>query len=197
MNDDNAAAASASTSIPLDSIKRMRALAHPLRMKLLAELRVTSPATVGMLAVVVGESAGTVSYHLKALAASGFIELADSASGDRRETWWSASHEFTELGAAAPETSPEFKEANNQLRHQSFDILAAELHKAVEREQELPEEWVKAAGSSDVAAFLTSRELAAAAGELEAVLSKWHARSDRTRADAQAVYLIAHAFRRP
>ncbi|MGV8852170.1 MAG: winged helix-turn-helix domain-containing protein [Rhodoglobus sp.] len=187
----------ASNSISLDSIKRMRALAHPLRMKLLAALRVTSPATVGMLASEMGESAGTVSYHLKALASSGFIELAESASGDRRETWWSASHGFTELGSAGPESSPEFREANNQLRHQSFDILAAELHRAVEHERELPEEWVAAAGSSDVATFLTSSELAAAANELEAVLSKWHARSNRTRADAHAVYLIAHAFRRP
>ncbi|WP_010205587.1 ArsR/SmtB family transcription factor [Salinibacterium sp. PAMC 21357] len=197
MNDDNVSPGSAATSVPLDSITRMRALAHPLRMTLLAELRITSPATVGRLAVIVGESAGTVSYHLKALAAGGFIEPAVNASGDRRETWWRASHEFTGLSAAEPETSPEFRETTNQLRHQSFDILAAELHRAVERERELPEEWVKASGSSDVAAFLTAEELAAAAAELEAVLSKWHARSDRTRAEAQAVYLIAHAIRRP
>ncbi|WP_341953864.1 helix-turn-helix domain-containing protein [Salinibacterium sp. TMP30] len=190
-------AASAASSILLDSIKRMRALAHPLRMKLLAELRITSPATVGMLAGEVGESAGTVSYHLKALASSGFIELVDNTSGDRRETWWRASHEFTELGAVEPGASPEFREANNQLRHQSIDILATEMHRAVERERELPAEWEGAAGASDVTAFLTATELATATAELEAVLSKWHECSDRTRADAQGVYLIAQAFRRP
>src|SRR5664279_5151118 len=189
--------AASGSSIPLDSIKRMRALAHPLRMRLLSELRITSPATVGMLAADVGESAGTVSYHLKALASGGFIELAESASVDRRETWWCASHEFTELGASASEASPEIREANNQLRHQSIDILAAELHRAVERERELPTEWVEAAGSSDIATFLRANELAEATAELDAVLSKWHTRSDRSRADAQAVYLITHAIRRP
>lgn len=187
----------ATNSIPLNSIKRMRALAHPLRMKLLGELRVTSPATVGMLAADVGESAGTVSYHLKALASGGFIERAESASSDRRETWWRASHEFTELGSAAPESSPEYLEANNQLRHQSIDMLADELHRAVERERELPTGWVEAAGSSDVVTFLSATELAAARSEIETVLSKWHARSDRSRAEAKAVYLITHAIRRP
>src|SRR5680860_809037 len=104
---------SAPSSIPLDSIKRMRALAHPLRMKLLGELRVTSPATVGMLAAHVGESAGSVSYHLKALAAGGFIEPTESsASRDRRETWWQASHEFTEFSAVKEEASSEYHEAN-------------------------------------------------------------------------------------
>lgn len=187
----------AARSIQLDSIQRMRALAHPLRMKLLAELRVSSPATVGMLAGEVGESAGTVSYHLKALAASGFIEPADRATNDRRETWWQASHEFTELGAAAPEASAEFTETNNQLRHQSVDVLATELHRSIERERELPAEWVQAAGSSDIATFLTAKELAEATAELEAVLSKWHTRSQRNRPDAEAVYLITHTLRRP
>lgn len=175
----------------------MRALAHPLRMKLLGELRVTSPATVGMLAAHVGESAGSVSYHLKALAAGGFIEPAESASGDRRETWWKASHEFTEFSAVKDEASSEYREANNQLRHQSIDIVADELHRAVERDRELSREWVEAASSSDIVAFLTASELAEAAAELTAILSKWHERSDRSRADAEAVYLISRAIKRP
>ncbi|MEV8254471.1 helix-turn-helix domain-containing protein [Rhodoglobus sp. NPDC076762] len=185
------------TSIPLDSMKRMRALAHPLRMKLLAELRVTSPATVGALATQFGESAGSVSYHLKALAAGGFIERAAGVSEDRRETWWQARHDFTEFAGDSATATPEFRESNNQLRHQAVDVLAGELHTAIERERELTAEWVSAGGSSDIVTFLSPAELSEARDELMAVLSKWHSRSDRARTEARAAYLIGHAIVKP
>ncbi|MEH6781126.1 MAG: helix-turn-helix domain-containing protein [Rhodoglobus sp.] len=185
------------SSIPLDSITRMRALAHPLRMKLLGELRVTSPATVGMLAAQFGESAGSVSYHLKALASGGFIERAEGESDDRRETWWRASHEFTEFSHASSEATPEYRDANNQLRHQAIDVMSGELHLAIEREHELSADWIDAVGFTDMVAFLSSSELAEARQEIDAVLTKWRARSDRERPEAEPVYLISHAVRRP
>ena len=56
----------------------LRALAHPLRGKLLAALRIDGPATASMLARRYGESSGATSYHLRQLARYGFIE--DDAS---------------------------------------------------------------------------------------------------------------------
>ena len=50
---------------------------------------------------------------------------------------------------------------------------------------------------SDTVAFLTAAELAEASAELEAVLAKWHAQSNRDRDGAAAVQLIVHAVRRP
>jgi DNA-binding transcriptional ArsR family regulator len=74
--------------------RSLRALAHPLRVRLLGELREHGPATATQLAARVGESSGLTSYHLRQLAAAGFLaEEPDRASG--RERWWRAVHRST------------------------------------------------------------------------------------------------------
>jgi DNA-binding transcriptional ArsR family regulator len=64
-----------------------RALAHPLRLRLLDLLRFDGPATATMLAARVEESSGSTSYHLRQLARHGFIE--EVVKGAGRERWWS------------------------------------------------------------------------------------------------------------
>lgn len=54
--------------------RQLRALAHPLRVQLLGLLRLDGPATASRLAARVGESSGATSYHLRQLAAYGFVE---------------------------------------------------------------------------------------------------------------------------
>ena len=49
--------------------KEVRALAHPLRLRMLESLA-DAPATASMLARELGESSGATSYHLRALAAT-------------------------------------------------------------------------------------------------------------------------------
>ncbi len=72
----------------------LRALAHPLRMRLLGLLRVDGPSTASRLGARVGESSGATSYHLRELARYGFVEdAADLGTG--RERWWRAAHEIT------------------------------------------------------------------------------------------------------
>src|SRR3712207_4628895 len=69
----------------------LKALAHPLRLRLLARLRSDGPATATQLAAVVGESSGATSYHLRQLARHGFV-ADDPARGSGRERWWQAVH---------------------------------------------------------------------------------------------------------
>lgn len=52
---------------------RLKALSHPTRLRILTVMSDTKPVTVGQIAEQLGESAGTVSYHLKQL------EKADSS----------------------------------------------------------------------------------------------------------------------
>lgn len=66
----------------------LKALAHPLRFRLLELLR-DAPATASALGRAVGESSGTTSYHLRKLAAAGLIEDAPDV-GDGRDRWWRA-----------------------------------------------------------------------------------------------------------
>ena len=72
----------------------LRALAHPLRVRLLSELREHGVATASRLAERVGVSSGLTSYHLRQLAAAGFlVEEPERRRG--RERWWRAAHHRT------------------------------------------------------------------------------------------------------
>lgn len=184
-------------SIALSGAKQMRALAHPLRLRILGELRIGGPRSVGGLSEVFDEAPGTLSYHLGKLAEFGFVEEAPELAADRRERWWRSAHEFTEVTPAAPDAPAAERQASAAVRHQIVDVYSATLHGAIDAEARLPREWAEAAVSSDTVAFLTAAELADASGELEAVLAKWRARSDRDREGTAAVHLIVHAVRRP
>lgn len=184
-------------SIALTSAKQMRALAHPLRLRILGELRVGGPRSVGGLSEIFDEAPGTLSYHLGKLAEFGFVEEAPELAADRRERWWRSVHEFTEVTPAALDAPAVERQASSVIRHQIVDVYSATLHGAIDAADGLPREWVDAAVSSDTVAFLTAAELAEASAELEAILSKWHARTDRGRDGAEAVQLIVHAVRRP
>lgn len=72
----------------------MRALAHPLRGRLLGLLRLDGPSTATLLGQRVGESSGATSYHLRQLAVHGFVEDVEGA-GRGRERWWRAVHRST------------------------------------------------------------------------------------------------------
>ena len=69
----------------------MRALAHPLRLRILGLLRVEGPKSVGMLVEATGAASGSVSYHLATLAKHGFVVPPPELERDGRERWWRSS----------------------------------------------------------------------------------------------------------
>lgn len=71
--------------------RMLRGLAHPLRVRLRAELVEHGPATATQLAARTGESSGATSYHLRQLAAYGFV-AEDPGRGSGRERYWRATH---------------------------------------------------------------------------------------------------------
>lgn len=184
------------SAVALTNTKQMRALAHPLRMEILGELRINGPRTVGALSEVFDEAPGTLSYHLGKLAEFGFVVEAPERARDRRQSWWRAAHDFTNIPSVDASASPEERRASAAVRHRVVDVYAATLHRAVESTGMLPPEWATAANSADSVAFLTAGELAEASAELNAVVDKWYARGDQQRAGAEAVQFIIHSFRR-
>jgi DNA-binding transcriptional ArsR family regulator len=65
----------------------LKALGHPVRQRILRHLGRNGPANSAVLSRELGESTGTLSYHLRLLQHEGFIEEAtDRAFG--RERWW-------------------------------------------------------------------------------------------------------------
>ncbi len=67
----------------------LRTLAHPLRSRLLGELRVNGAATATDLARALGTNSGATSYHLRQLAEVGLIEQVTGGRG-RQRPWQAA-----------------------------------------------------------------------------------------------------------
>ncbi|MFD7908106.1 helix-turn-helix domain-containing protein [Kitasatospora sp. NPDC059722] len=148
----------------------LRGLAHPLRMRLLDELRTNGPATSARLAERLGENTGTVSWHLRHLAEHGFIEE-ETDRGTRRERWWRAVRSRNVLNTTDFDRDPATKGAldvylGEMLREQFrrvADAMAAEL----------PEEW---RGVGTVSGWsnlrLTPAQLRALNADLMAVIDR-------------------------
>lgn len=86
MTEDNAEKRTPRDIRTLDS-GALRALAHPVRVRLYDILSQQGPQTASSLAAMTGESSGSTSYHLRALAKHDLIrEIPDR--GTARERWW-------------------------------------------------------------------------------------------------------------
>ena len=71
-------------------VEELRALAHPMRQRILRRLRQAGPATSTTLARDLGENSGIMSYHLRLLAGHDFVcEI--TGRGQGRERWWEVS----------------------------------------------------------------------------------------------------------
>lgn len=64
-----------------------KALAHPLRIKILKHLDTHGPATATALGAALGTTSGTTSYHLRRLERHGFVEDDPDTSNGRERGW--------------------------------------------------------------------------------------------------------------
>jgi DNA-binding transcriptional ArsR family regulator len=182
--------------VRLTDPRAMRALAHPLRLRLLGELRMRGPQSVGMLCDLLDEAPGSISYHVGKLAEFGFVEEAPELARDRRERWWRSAHRVTSWEPLGLLESPDQRAALGALRRAVLQRYVATLEEYLEAEPSLPAEWVSAAVSSDVFLHLTSDDLAELRSELEALAGRWEQRSNPDRDGARPVTLIYQAFPR-
>jgi DNA-binding transcriptional ArsR family regulator len=143
-------------------VRAVRALAHPLRLRLLDLLRFEGPSTATLLAHRVAESTGATSYHLRQLARHGFIEEAPGRGG--RERWWHYLERrmIVEPGGDDPGS-----------RDLLAELLSREAH-ALDRflaERSRTPEWDEAAFFQSQALRLTVAELDSLRRGVEALLA--------------------------
>jgi DNA-binding transcriptional ArsR family regulator len=153
-------------------VRALRALAHPLRSRLLAQLRLHGPATASQLGRTVGESSGSTSYHLRQLAAYGFVEEVEG-QGTARERWWRARHRLTSWRAADIEAQEGGAEVEDELVRIQLDVRGRVLRAWQEQRQELGAAWTAAASLNDHVLRLRPDQARALADELNAVLARW------------------------
>ncbi|WP_405879161.1 helix-turn-helix domain-containing protein [Streptomyces sp. NBC_01136] len=158
----------------------LKAIAHPLRMKLYRALYVARTATASQLAEQVDEAPSLVSYHLRKLAEHGLIEEAEPQSGDGRERWWQPASDGVSLHDEdfrdAPEKTAAHLAATRLFHEQRSDMYRRYLD---ERPTWAPE-WNTAAPDSESLLRLTATELSELGAELIALIKKY---DEKGRAD--------------
>lgn len=148
------------------SAQQLRALSHPVRLRMLGLLRAEGPATATSLATRLGLNTGATSYHLRQLAAHGFVED-DAERGNGRERWWRAAHQSTDTEEP---TTPEEREAQHAFGQAIAVVHTEMLQRAVEERELLPEEWQRTSVLSDWMIRLTPARAAALVAALEQVV---------------------------
>ena len=174
----------------------LRALGHPIRLRLLSLLRLQGPATATALGQTVGAAPNAVSYHLRQLAKAGFIEPAGVTTGDRREHAWQASHDVTSWEGTDFGDSAASHDALDALRRRVFAAYDEAIARYLQSEAALPEPWRKAAGFGDLAFRATPADLRAVRDEVEAVVERYRRRATGIAdgPDTETVMVIWHGF---
>jgi len=174
----------------------LRALAHPLRIRILDELSAYGPLTATGLASRLSESSGVMSYHLRQLEKHELVREV-VGRGTARERWWERrpggigtpdARVFAPGSAerlAAQLITNEWERGRQQYYH---EFLA-------EGESSFGMEWLEAATSDTVNLRLTSNELRALVNEVDVVLHRY---IDRYKAhpspDSRPVQIQLNAF---
>ena len=178
-------AAPVERSIDVQDPSALRALAHPLRGRLLGVLRLDGPATATQLGYRLGESSGSTSYHLRQLAAYGFVEDMPG-EGNGRERWWRALHRSTHWETADFLGDPAAREVVDELLLQQVDQRRRTLAAFIDQRREHGDDWEQAASLNDYAMRMRPEDAVAMAEELTAVLARWSNASEPPTADPQA-----------
>ncbi|MCX5276251.1 helix-turn-helix domain-containing protein [Streptomyces virginiae] len=137
----------------------LKALTHPLRIRLLGLLRQDGPATASELGVRTGESSASTSYHLRVLAKYAFVAEAEHRDG--RERRWRAVHSLTAWSNESMESSPASRALLTLSRRVQIEHLETSLvqHEADMADGRLAQEWVEPSGISDLMPRLTPESL--------------------------------------
>lgn len=178
-------------SVVLDA-KRLRSLAHPVRVQLLSLLRIHGPATATQLANRLALNSGATSYHLRQLAAAGFV-AEDAERGNARERWWRSVHQLTRFNHEdLAERDPETALAYLQSVHSAYTMRTQQGLNGL---QTLPRSWREAFDMSDAALHLTPTEAQEMRDEIWSVIDRYRRPAgDEASQEAERVWVNVHVL---
>jgi len=178
----------------VSDVDTLKAVAHPLRVRMLGSLRVDGPATASELARRFGESSGSTSYHLRQLARFGYVEE-DPEQPNARDRRWRAVHSYTHWSEELND-SPEGAEVSRWMRERQR-TFTGHVAETFDRERDTySAAWRAAAGQSDLVKRLrpeSLRELEERVSELAEEYAARDAGADDT--EQVAIFFAGHPFR--
>lgn len=145
----------------------LRVLAHPLRTRLLAELRALGSATASDLARVLGTNSGATSYHLRRMAEVGLV--ADAGTIGRRRLWEVA----TEDRALDVGDDEDDEAALDWLARDYVGHFAQKAQGWLTDAPEWPLGWQEACGLEDHLVLVTDEQLASLRAEMTELLARY------------------------
>jgi len=171
--DETAETASARSVTRVSDPRALRALAHPLRMALVGLLRMQGPLTATQAGVLLGESSGSTSFHLRSLAKYGLVEEAPGGQG--RERPWRATAMFTQWEDSTE--SPAAAAASELLSAVVAEQYFGDVRRWMAARMDEPAEWRAAAHFGDTQLWLTADELSALDDEVRTLTDRFLART--------------------
>jgi len=168
----------------------LRALSHPVRLRMLGLLRHDGPSTASALAARLGLNSGATSYHLRQLAQHGFV-VDDETRGNGRDRWWRAAHTST---LTREERTPEEREAVDAFAQAVAIVHTEQLQAAIEDRPLLPLAWREASTISDWTVKLTAARAETLTKTLMELVRTWQEDDDE---DGDDFIVTLHAFPRP
>lgn len=168
----------------------LRVLAHPLRARLLSELRLGGAATATSLAVALDTNTGATSYHLRKLAEVGLVEEAEGGRG--RERIWQSAHEMHSWFAGDLSGDSDSEAASAWLQGEAMRQFQESADWWLETQTEWSGEWRDAAGASDYLLDLSAGQLAEMMQALYAVIERY--RTAEPGDGAARIFFYLHAF---
>jgi DNA-binding transcriptional ArsR family regulator len=151
----------------------LKALAHPLRMKLYRALTIARTATASQLAEQVDEAVSLVSYHLRKLAEHGLIEEAETQSTDARERWWQPSTDGVTIRDEDFRDAPEKAAAHTAASRLFFEQRADMYRRFLDERAHWGAVWNTASDSSEWLLKLTPDELSRLSKEMYDLVRKY------------------------
>ncbi len=149
--------------------RALRALAHPIRLDLLAVLRIEGPLTATRAGELLDESSASCSFHLRQLAKYGLVEEAGGGTGRQRP--WQA----TARATVVPELTenPELAAASeffwSKVAERYFEFMMSWLEASADE----PAQWQQAAQFGDEFIYLTAAELTALGEQMHALIAPY------------------------
>jgi DNA-binding transcriptional ArsR family regulator len=177
--------------------RSLKALAHPLRMRIVGSLRHDGPATATLLGTRLGESSGLTSYHVRVLAENGFVEeAADRGTG--RERWWQAAQDMTSWRPEDFRDDPDEREAEEWVTGYAARRGMEWLDEWLHRRPDAEPAWVDAADTSDYFLTLTPGQLRTLMAEISELVLRHRDQSLAAEPDdaRRSVTLLTYAFPR-
>jgi DNA-binding transcriptional ArsR family regulator len=174
------------------TVEELKALAHPLRQRILYHLASVGSANATSIAAAFAESTGSTSYHLRQLERFGFVEEnVEQRTG--RERWWRlVPLDIRGLAEGEPATA-EARETGERLGRMRLERDRELVDRYLANRHRMSE-WEDAAMFSSSIARLTRDELERFTEEYVDLLKRYWRSPDEIPAEAEAVSVLMYAF---